>query len=86
MSNSRVFGVDSLRMAVLFYYSQKWRNTMDNVERLIALNERLVQQNNTLIQLLIAQFNAPESVRQSVLLKLSEMNTKKMNHNNETLQ
>lgn len=86
MSNSRVFGVDSLRMAVLFYYSQKWSNAMDNISKLIELNERIVQQNNTIIQLLIAQFNTPEVVRQSVLLKLSEMNTKKMQQNKESMQ
>lgn len=57
----------------------------EDVNKLIKLNERLIQQNNTLIHLITTYITAPDGMKNSVVLKLAEANDKVMKNNNENL-
>ncbi len=59
--------------------------SQEQAQKLIEQNARIIEQNNTLIQMLFAQFGAPDAIRPSVLNKLSNLNSKKMQKNGESL-
>lgn len=59
--------------------------SQEQAQQLIEQNKRLIEQQNTIIQMLFAQFGAPDNIRPSLLNKLSDLNNKKMQKNNEIL-